>query len=129
AGVKHDAGDPVNLEPLRDDTRRVRLAVVKPQQAFLDIGRRALADDRSEEHTSELQSRGHLVCRLLLEKKKNTDNNPRRYKIDVIYIQIALKQMLRDFIDIRVNRAKKSDMVNITSSVNSRERSSINIII
>src|SRR5215208_3638822 len=33
---------------------------------------------RSEEHTSELQSRGHLVCRLLLEKKKNktTSNNP-----------------------------------------------------
>src|SRR5690625_5913598 len=28
-------------------------------------------DVRSEEHTSELQSRGHLVCRLLLEKKKN----------------------------------------------------------
>src|SRR5437870_10825304 len=27
-------------------------------------------DYRSEEHTSELQSRGHLVCRLLLEKKK-----------------------------------------------------------
>src|SRR5690625_7975638 len=27
---------------------------------------------RSEEHTSELQSRGHLVCRLLLEKKKRT---------------------------------------------------------
>src|SRR5215813_15502625 len=27
-------------------------------------------DDRSEEHTSELQSRPHLVCRLLLEKKK-----------------------------------------------------------
>src|SRR3989442_4472899 len=29
-------------------------------------------DTRSEEHTSELQSRPHLVCRLLLEKKKNT---------------------------------------------------------
>src|SRR5437660_5825692 len=28
---------------------------------------------RSEEHTSELQSRGHLVCRLLLEKKKMAD--------------------------------------------------------
>src|SRR5690625_6306932 len=28
------------------------------------------AGERSEEHTSELQSRGHLVCRLLLEKKK-----------------------------------------------------------
>src|SRR5439155_12810373 len=30
----------------------------------------ALGEPRSEEHTSELQSRGHLVCRLLLEKKK-----------------------------------------------------------
>src|SRR5437870_9757027 len=30
---------------------------------------------RSEEHTSELQSRGHLVCRLLLEKKKKKLNN------------------------------------------------------
>src|SRR5207253_8341185 len=29
-----------------------------------------LSGSRSEEHTSELQSRGHLVCRLLLEKKK-----------------------------------------------------------
>src|SRR5439155_23112914 len=33
---------------------------------------RPLRDPRSEEHTSELQSRGHLVCRLLLEKKKYT---------------------------------------------------------
>src|SRR5687768_18346679 len=31
-----------------------------------------IAMDRSEEHTSELQSRLHLVCRLLLEKKKKT---------------------------------------------------------
>src|SRR5439155_21455582 len=30
----------------------------------------SIENDRSEEHTSELQSRGHLVCRLLLEKKK-----------------------------------------------------------
>src|SRR3712207_7136676 len=30
---------------------------------------------RSEEHTSELQSRQYLVCRLLLEKKKNTHSN------------------------------------------------------
>src|SRR2546430_2352901 len=37
--------------------------------------------------------------------------------------------MLRDFIGIRVNRAKKSGMVNITSSVNSRERSGINTIL
>src|SRR5207253_10516543 len=32
-------------------------------------GRPRPRHDRSEEHTSELQSRGHLVCRLLLEKK------------------------------------------------------------
>src|SRR5437870_8216280 len=31
-----------------------------------------LVQIRSEEHTSELQSRGHLVCRLLLEKKNKT---------------------------------------------------------
>src|SRR5215813_14471186 len=31
---------------------------------------------RSEEHTSELQSRPHLVCRLLLEKKNNKDPRP-----------------------------------------------------
>src|SRR5438132_3655326 len=49
--------------------------------------------------------------------------------IVVIDIQITLKQMLRDFIGIRVNRAKKSGMVNITSSVNSRERSGINTIL
>src|SRR2546427_6541668 len=30
---------------------------------------------RSEEHTSELQSQSNLVCRLLLEKKKNKNNN------------------------------------------------------
>src|SRR5207253_5909526 len=34
--------------------------------------------ERSEEHTSELQSRGHLVCRLLLEKKKK-----KKYKITI----------------------------------------------
>src|SRR5687768_17803151 len=34
--------------------------------------RPSLVHDRSEEHTSELQSRLHLVCRLLLEKKKKT---------------------------------------------------------
>src|SRR5687768_18288989 len=37
---------------------------------WLPNGIPILADSRSEEHTSELQSRLHLVCRLLLEKKK-----------------------------------------------------------
>src|SRR2546429_2084440 len=35
-----------------------------------------LRNTRSEEHTSELQSRLHLVCRLLLEKKKNSSIRP-----------------------------------------------------
>src|SRR2546422_7880545 len=41
---------------------------------FPRFGFRAISRDavRSEEHTSELQSRLHLVCRLLLEKKKRT---------------------------------------------------------
>src|SRR2546430_10809740 len=34
-----------------------------------------IAEPRSEEHTSELQSQSNLVCRLLLEKKKNTNYN------------------------------------------------------
>src|SRR5256884_4805959 len=42
------------------------------RQRLLDIATRQLRESsvRSEEHTSELQSRLHLVCRLLLEKKK-----------------------------------------------------------
>src|SRR2546428_2300892 len=39
------------------------------------------ADDRSEEHTSELQSRSDLVCRLLLEKKKITAMKSRRLEL------------------------------------------------
>src|SRR2546422_4019520 len=39
-------------------------------------GDRARAAERSEEHTSELQSRLHLVCRLLLEKKKKNIHDP-----------------------------------------------------
>src|SRR3712207_8267783 len=42
---------------------------------------------RSEEHTSELQSRQYLVCRLLLEKKKKTHaSTTHSHSIDVIFI-------------------------------------------
>src|SRR5438105_6789086 len=37
-------------------------------------------NDRSEEHTSELQSRVDLVCRLLLEKKKRKEKNKKNHK-------------------------------------------------
>src|SRR5436305_9226112 len=40
-----------------------------------DVGRTPRIPTRSEEHTSELQSRPHLVCRLLLEKKKTQEDN------------------------------------------------------
>src|SRR5258707_10352032 len=40
--------------------------------SYLPLGDRVKIDYRSEEHTSELQSRQYLVCRLLLEKKKKT---------------------------------------------------------
>src|SRR5690625_6155238 len=50
-------------------------ALVEAKQAVENMlgetGRVLIRLYRSEEHTSELQSRGHLVCRLLLEKKKS----------------------------------------------------------
>src|SRR2546429_7081440 len=41
------------------------------ESLFQELGFRVAQKKRSEEHTSELQSRLHLVCRLLLEKKKH----------------------------------------------------------
>src|SRR5690625_5440880 len=43
-----------------------------------DGGGAETEEPRSEEHTSELQSRGHLVCRLLLEKKKTEREDTRK---------------------------------------------------
>src|SRR5690625_6873637 len=64
-------------KPARSDTpaRKVvgemRRYRIRPDDTLVDIARteRLGFVERSEEHTSELQSRGHLVCRLLLEKK------------------------------------------------------------
>src|SRR5438093_274566 len=66
-----------------------------------------------------------IILIKLIRVSLGTVRHPRRFKIVVIDIQITLKQMLRDFIGIRVNRAKKSSKGNITSSVNSREMSGI----
>src|SRR2546422_7425165 len=46
--------------------------------------RQASEAPRSEEHTSELQSRLHLVCRLLLEKKKKKRIHNKQSRIDTI---------------------------------------------
>src|SRR3712207_8788512 len=58
AAVVKTRADDLNLFPRRGDGRRREL-----------IARASRDLDRSEEHTSELQSRQYLVCRLLLEKK------------------------------------------------------------
>src|SRR5258708_9852235 len=47
---------------------------------------------RSEEHTSELQSPDHLVCRLLLEKKKDT-TNPQRLR-PLIYLRMNVRYII-----------------------------------
>src|SRR5207253_6563290 len=58
----HDAVEQYLFEQRRDVLRLVSSATRPDDETR----------QRSEEHTSELQSRGHLVCRLLLEKKKKT---------------------------------------------------------
>src|SRR2546422_6865181 len=52
-----------------------------------------LREERSEEHTSELQSRLHLVCRLLLEKKKN--NRPRHNVIPLTWSHRSRSTQMR----------------------------------
>src|SRR5207253_8936105 len=72
----HECGHP-SLEPTAGSPHTVRkvLGEFTSLAAFGSQGvwfpGSADMSARSEEHTSELQSRGHLVCRLLLEKKKN----------------------------------------------------------
>src|SRR2546422_8164708 len=71
-----DGADLQRAAELVDDQRRQRLALhILGDEEQGPPGLRHLLEDgqevlRSEEHTSELQSRLHLVCRLLLEKKK-----------------------------------------------------------
>src|SRR2546422_7680417 len=52
------------------DTDRAKLARMMVDR---DVSAPIAREERSEEHTSELQSRLHLVCRLLLEKKNNRE--------------------------------------------------------
>src|SRR5690625_5850570 len=64
------------LRQLQDNIQRLQKELESVQGARDELR-------RSEEHTSELQSRGHLVCRLLLEKKKKTLNARRSVTLDV----------------------------------------------
>src|SRR2546429_4686400 len=69
----------------RDDPQATREALRVAGVVPID---RHKEDVRSEEHTSELQSRLHLVCRLLLEKKKKkTTKTTHNHKIHYDYLQ------------------------------------------
>src|SRR2546429_447058 len=76
---------PSSLDPSQSsvvstvDPERIEELPVRSRN-YLDFVLLAPGVSRSEEHTSELQSRLHLVCRLLLEKKKQADqmSHPRR---------------------------------------------------
>src|SRR5262249_36205920 len=70
-----------------------------------------------------------IILIKLIKVSLGTVRHQRRFKIRVVDIQISLKQMVWDFIGIRGNSTKKICMVNITSSINSRERSGINTIL
>src|SRR2546422_8392140 len=62
---------PQGFDPIRQgsDADHVKVYLAKPVSARDDAIMHITSVQRSEEHTSELQSRLHLVCRLLLEKK------------------------------------------------------------
>src|SRR5262249_51939232 len=115
------------------DRSRARRCVEACVYGTLDLARKlSLRRKRSSPNVFEMAATETITSIILIKLIRvslGTVRHPRRFKIVVIDIQITLKQMLRDFIGIRVNRAKKSGMVNITSSVNSRERSGINTIL
>src|SRR2546427_7592688 len=63
-----------SLETARDAGREAHDVRLGERALALDAGPEAVGA-RSEEHTSELQSQSNLVCRLLLEKKKNNNES------------------------------------------------------
>src|SRR5690554_7339117 len=77
---------PGSAEVPVDDRPRIHPGLSDRGQAQVRVAAQGSAGhpvaDRSEEHTSELQSRPHLVCRLLLEKKKNKKNKITGGKMD-----------------------------------------------
>src|SRR5690625_5337293 len=64
-----------NSSRVRANFNSESITIEKIEKSIEDLGYPVIRSKvRSEEHTSELQSRGHLVCRLLLEKKKTTES-------------------------------------------------------
>src|SRR2546430_13116707 len=59
---------------IAQDVDRLMTHLLENHCRIIDVDGEETKWGRSEEHTSELQSQSNLVCRLLLEKKKNTSN-------------------------------------------------------
>src|SRR5438445_5676778 len=90
----HDAL-PISLEQLQVTPIKPHELIIGKLIPFIMIGiSLPMINSRSEEHTSELQSRQYLVCRLLLEKKKNHSINktldPYKQLITSIDVRIVL---------------------------------------
>src|SRR3712207_8024776 len=68
--------------------RQAQTYAVEQGIGFEELALRALLR-RSEEHTSELQSRQYLVCRLLLEKKKKHTSTPQRLRDEIQPLLVA----------------------------------------
>src|SRR3989442_8871927 len=64
-----------SLSPTTSGSKRTSVEQIISISAMLKLLGLPTLERRSEEHTSELQSRPHLVCRLLLEKKKHFTQN------------------------------------------------------
>src|SRR2546426_7831496 len=66
---------PEQHQPVDHVVAQPRVPAQPPADVAPHRGQRVAAEERSEEHTSELQSPCNLVCRLLLEKKKKKQMN------------------------------------------------------
>src|SRR3989442_11017125 len=75
----------VKAPPVPDEGERDEAAAQAQPNEVEHIPERDACAKRSEEHTSELQSRPHLVCRLLLEKKK---------KRDILGLNLSMKRLM-----------------------------------
>src|SRR5690625_3921248 len=80
------SGRPSTAEPnthltlIQGVAKGAKMDLIVQKAIEVGVSRIIPVTTRSEEHTSELQSRGHLVCRLLLEKKKTQTYSDGRYE-------------------------------------------------
>src|SRR5215813_1425198 len=107
------------LQPPISPARRARPT---PCIGYTTPGRWRTSPARSEEHTSELQSRPHLVCRLLLEKKKTSIDAYRGSYVHLVRLKSPWAHFYFFFLMIR--RPPRSTLFPYTTLFRSRWRTS-----